>query len=204
MDIIPAKLNQASEIAKIHCQALSGDFLPSLGENFLKIFYETAIGKKDIYTYVVLDKGKIGGFILGTRDSKTFFKNAIFSGFIKLMPILMIQVVKNPGLLKKVFESLFYPSKEIGPKAELVIIAISKKYQSKGLGKKLISVLEDRFIENKILEYKLTVYADKKAVGFYEHLGFKHLSNFKLYDRMWYLYSKKISERTGNANKKGK
>lgn len=195
MDVLPAKLNQASEIAKIHSQALSGDFLPSLGINFLNLFYEAVLDEKDVYGFVCKENKKIVGFVLGTGDSKSFFSKALKNKFFPLSIELLKKVIENPKIVKNIFETLLYPGKDIGPKAELVVIAVLNNYQRKGLGKKLVEALENTFKDNKIPAYKLTVHSDKAAVGFYERLGYRRLSTFNLYSKMWYLYMKSINEK---------
>lgn len=191
--VFPLKKEHALEISKIHVVSLSDDFLPSLGVNFLETFYKGIIGKSGVYGFVDIGSGRIRGFIVGTKNMKIFFKQALKANFLKLFVYLFIKLLKKPSLIKKILETFFYPKKETGPKAELIVVAVSKKWQSQGIGRELIKNLEEKFLQNKINNYKLTVHADKKAVYFYEKLGYQRLSSFNLYDKMWYVYAKKIS-----------
>lgn len=179
-------------IAKIHISALEGDFLPSLGAPFLKAFYKGIIGKPGIYGFAVFEKGGIRGFVVGTNDSGKFFSTALHSNFIKLSLLLLVQILKKPFLIKNVMETFLYPEKDVGVKAELIVIAVEKKYQGKGFGKQLTRALESAFKKNGIRRYKLTVHADKEAVGFYEHLGYSRISQFSLYGKMWFVYEKEV------------
>lgn len=179
-------------IAKIHTSSLAGDFLPSLGFNFLETFYDGVIGKGGVYGFGVFKDGRIRGFVVGTRDSSKFFSLALRSNFVKLSFLLLIKLVKKPSLVRNVVETFLYPKKDAGPKAELVVIAVDKDYQGKGVGKLLIEALESAFRKKGVKHYKLTVHADKKAVGFYEHLGYSRISKFFLYGRMWFVYEKEI------------
>ena len=182
----------ASEIAKIHMQALNGDFLPSLGLNFLKTFYSGVVDKRNVHGFAFRVDGKIYGFVVGTTDSRTFFKEAIKSKFASLLIFLLIGLVKRPANIKNIFETFLYPKKEKGLKAELVVIAVGRRYRGLGIGKKLTKELEKVFVQKNIKKYKVTVHADKAAVNFYEHLGYSRKSSFSLYDKMWYMYEKKI------------
>lgn len=187
-------------ITKIHTSSLAGDFLPSLGFNFLKTFYDGVIGKCGVYGFGVFEDGKIHGFVIGTTDSSKFFSRAIKAHFLKLSLLLTVRLIKNPTLVKNVLETLRYSKKAVGPKAELVVIAVDEDYQGKGVGKLLIEALESAFRKEEIKRYKLTVHADKKAVGFYEHLGYSRRAKFSLYGKIWYIYERKITKEKRRPN----
>ena len=191
--IAETKYIHAPQITSIHISELRGDFLPSLGFNFLQSVYQGVIGRKRIWSFIYIEKGEVGGFIIGTSDMGYFFKEAMRENFLKLAFFLLIKLILNPFLIKNVLETFLYPKKEIGPKAELVVIAVMKKFQGKGIGKKLMLKLEEVFQENKVKNYKVTVHQDKKANSFYEYLNFKRVGEFSLYGKIWYTYEKTIS-----------
>lgn len=190
---MPIKLNKDDSVAinRIHRLALEGDFLPSLGEKFLETLYRGTLEKPGIYGFGVKEKGKVVGFVVGTKGINLFFKEAFKSSLPKLVYYLILRLLTHPRLIKNVLETALYSSKDKGPKAELIVIAVTPAHQGKGYGKELTKSLERAFLEDGIKEYKLTVHRDKKAVGFYEHLGYKRISTFKLYGKIWYVYSKK-------------
>lgn len=192
IEIVHISGEYLNDITKLHIISLKNDFLPSMGFNFLKSLYKGILDKENIYGFVAKDNKKVIGFIIGCKDMADYLKVSLMSNFIELFFYLGLRILKKPQLLINVIETLSYSSKEKGPKAELVIIAIKKKYRGIGLGKKLIQILEKRFKEKKINEYKLTVHADKQAVYFYEKLGYYQFSQFKLYNKIWYVYTKKI------------
>lgn len=192
--------NDSKSISRIHTRALQGDFLPSLGEKFLEALYSGTLEKPGIYGFGVKARGNVVGFVVGAADIKAFFKEAFKSSLLQLIYFLALRLISKPSLIKRVLETVLYSSKDKGPKAELVVIAVDPTHQGKGFGKDLVKSLEQAFAKDEIKEYKLTVHADKKAVGFYEHLGYKRISSFELYDKMWYVYSRK----TGNYAKRAK
>ena len=122
----------------------------------------------------------------------SFLKNILKKRFLEFSLLIAYQIIKNPRLLKNVFETLFYTKRESGPKAELVIIAVDQKHRGQGIGKTLIKALEKIFLENKIREYKLTVIAGKEAVGFYSYLKFRPIGYFNLYGKRWLVLEKNI------------
>lgn len=180
-------------ITRIHINSLKGDFLPSLGKDFLELIYKGVIDAPDIYGFVNSDGDKVTGFVIGTRNMDIFLKTALKKNFIKLSVVMMIQLLKRPGIIKNILETILYSKKESGPAAELVVIAVSKKSQGQGIGKKLVKMLETEFKKIKINKYKLTVYSDKKAIKFYEALNFYKIANFNLYSKEWSVLEKKIN-----------
>ena len=185
-------VRDAKTIAKIHASALKDDFLPSLGINFLTIFYKGLYAIKGVSIFGSKRGTRITGFIVGTDDMSGLFKKILKNNFLTLSWFLFLTVIRKPALIIKIAETFLYPGKEAGPKAELVVIAIQKNYQGKGLGKSLVKELEREFRKNKVKEYKLTVHADKKAVRFYEKLKYKRIGEFMLYGKEWFIYSRKI------------
>jgi len=192
INVTPLKEDHIPDIVKIHSISLKSDFLPSLGNNFLTTLYKSVLKNEDVYGFVTIDQKKIVGFIIGTKNMKKYFSSIFKSNFLKLSFYLSIKLIQKPFLLKNVIETFSYSSKDIGPPAELIVIAVLKKYQNKGIGRMLVEAIEKRFKSEKIKNYKLTVHADKKAVYFYEKLGYHRLSQFNLYNKLWYIYEKKL------------
>lgn len=180
-------------ISDIHINSLKGDFLPSLGKDFLELIYKGVIDSPNIYGFVNSDKGRITGFVIGTKNMDYFLKTALKKNFLKLSIIMILQIIKSPKIIKNILETILYSKKETGPKAELVVIAVSKKSQGRGIGKKLVKMLETTFKKIRIKKYKLTVYSDKKAIKFYKALNFYKIANFNLYSKEWSVLEKKIN-----------
>lgn len=190
--LVRLSAKDSSTVSLIHSKALGGDFLPSLGLNFLTTFYSGILSKREVYGFGFRVGGGIVGFVLGTSDSKGFFKLALKSNFLSLSFYLLVELIKRPWLFKNVLETFLYTSKDKGPNAELVVIAVLDKYQGIGIGKTLAKALEKAFLNDDIAEYKLTVHASKKAVHFYEHLKYERISSFNLYGKLWYVYGKSL------------
>lgn len=189
------KKSDVVSLAKIHLLEFSSDFLPSLGQSFLRLLYSDFLQNKNVSVLVEDLDSQVQGFIVGSRDFRSVFKNIIIKNLIKYMLILIPQVIKNPKLIKNIIETSFYLKKEgiDTPKAELVIIAILKKYQRRGLGRNLTLALEKDFISQKIKTYKVSV--DSKNVianSFYLSLGFIKSHDFYIYNRKFCLLKKYI------------
>ena len=66
-----------SSMVKIHTEALSGDFLPSLGSSFLNLLYSLIYKDKQTLGLVSVKNKRTVGFLIFTTESETFFKKII-------------------------------------------------------------------------------------------------------------------------------
>lgn len=192
--IVRLNPQNAQEVAKLHIKVLPNDFLPNLGLGFLTIMHSGVLSQKGVCGFGYKENGKMIGFIIGVQNSEKLFSGVIKNKIFPLTFCLCFQLIKNPFILKKTLETLLYPKKEKGPKSELVVIGVLEKYQGKGVGRKLVEALEKDFRQKSIKKYKVTFYAEKSAKYFYNRLGFKKISQFMLYNKLWYLYGKHLPQ----------
>lgn len=184
-----------NELARIHLKELHSQFLPMLGNKFLRLLYANFIKNNQTFVYVSERNKSIQGYIVGAKDFNNVFKVIILNNLTQFLYIIFPQILRKPKILINIFETIFYTTKTGVNKneGELVVIVVVKKFRNRGIGKKLISVLEKQFYNQNLTEYKVSVTAkNKSAVSFYESLGFKKLSKFILYGNETYLYKKLI------------
>lgn len=190
-----ANKSDIQALAKIHLQELRFDFLPSLGEKFLLLLYRNLLENKTVYIYVAEQKSNIQGFIVGSKNFNKVFKNILLKNFIQYVMIIIPQLILKPFLCKNVFETIFYVKKEGEdvPEAELIIICVASRYHHKGIGKKLVFLLEKVFYKKNVKNYKVST-TDKNIIAnlFYRSLGFVYHHNFFLYGKKINLYVKQI------------
>ncbi len=75
--------------------------------------------------------------------------------------------------------------------AEVVYMAVKRQYQRHGVGKRLIKLAEDEFLERKINKYYLQVFTDNaKGIAFYKSIGFDVVADIKSGNRNKYLMCK--------------
>lgn len=194
--IVPLQLEHAARVAEIHCAALAGDFLPSLGKEFLTIFYRGVLELEVGFGFVELKEREPVGFVLASSDTSALFKQVMTSRAIPLGLRVIAAVIRRPGLVGNVLETFLYPGKEDVPeKAELVVIGIDAAYRGRGLGRQLVDALNDAFRARRIQSYKVTVLqTNLGANGFYQKLGFKRALEFELYRKKWNLYTHDIQK----------
>lgn len=188
-------INDIPEIVRIHLKALPHDFLPSLGEEFLWHLYHASFDSTNTFIFVCKEDGKVIGFVLGTINFNIFFKDVLRKKWKQFIITLLKQLLQKPSLIFNIFFTFFYSSKEQTKiKAELVIIAVDEFFQGKGIGTKLVEVLEQEFKKLNITNYKLTTLENyHQTRKFYQRLGFKKQNKFTLYKKNWILYTRHLN-----------
>tara|TARA_B100000900_G_scaffold395401_1_gene393752 strand:+ start:5653 stop:6285 length:633 start_codon:yes stop_codon:yes gene_type:complete len=169
--------SEIDAIIDIHRQELSGGFLSSLGNAALDILFSFAAESKHAILLILLDNHtnkKVIGFLLGALDTKKFYMDFIVKKFFIASLILLPKMISFRKI-KKVFETLFYPTKKIHtdlPKSELLDIAILSPYQGQGLAKNLFYGLIELLTKENISSFKITTGESLiNAQKFYEKIG---------------------------------
>jgi len=190
--IISMQREHAARVAELHCAALAGDFLPSLGKGFLTVFYQGVLDLDVGFGFVTVADGQPVGFVLGSADTSVLFKRVIASRAVSLALRAVPAVLRRPALIGNVLETFLYPGKEeaIPHKAELVVIGFDVAYRGRGLGRGLVDALNNALRAQGISSYKVTVLqANQGANAFYRALGFQLALEFELYKKKWNLYT---------------
>jgi ribosomal protein S18 acetylase RimI-like enzyme len=189
--IIPLQREHAASVAELHCAALAGDFLPSLGQGFLTVFYEGVMDLGVGFGFVAAEDGRPVGFVLGSADTSALFKQVVVSRALMLGLHAIPAIIRKPVLVANVLETFLYPGKEgvVPEKAELVVIGFDAAHRGRGLGRGLVNALNDAFRARGVRSYKVTVLQENLgANSFYRALGFQPALEFELYKKKWNLY----------------
>jgi ribosomal protein S18 acetylase RimI-like enzyme len=197
VQIAPMQASHIKGVAEIHAQALAGDFLPSLGLNFLKVFYTAALASGAALGCVALSGDTPIGFVLGSPDMSILFRKVIRGAPLQLAREAIPAILRRPALLLKVAETFLYPSREpsMDVEAELAVIAVKPEFRNQGLGLALIEALNAEFKERKIWAYKVTVLQSNQGANrFYARFGFQRAGEFRLYHQSWNLYVYSLPE----------
>lgn len=213
--ILPMRMCHIPEVAGLHAQALAGDFLPGLGEGFLRVLYRSILEGNLGFGWVCLQNAadiehpadteypvdrvppKVVGFVVGCEDTSRLFRQAIARAWLQLGWSVLQSLVRRPALVGRILETFFYPGKEnngLG-KAELLVIAVDRENRGRGIGDALIQALNRTFWEKGIQSYKLTVLQSNQGANrFYHRLGFKMVGTFNLYGKDWNQYRFEIKQ----------
>jgi len=182
-------------VSEIDVKARAGDFLPSLGERFLRTLYAGLIGSRRGLGYVYLQGEQVVGFIIGSFDTKGLFREVLWKRGTILGLHLLVKIFKKPSFIKNTIQTFRYPRKEshTPQKAELIVIGVDERFRGRGIGEKLIRALNQAFLVEGISSYKVTVNKKNESANkFYQRLNFKYQYTFSMYGREWNLYTCQI------------
>ena len=98
--IVPMQRSHAEAVARLHADALSDDFLPSLGVNFLRVFYEGALDQRVAFGFVYLQDQVPRGFVLGCLDMHVLFRHVLISRMFALGLAAIPSILRHPLLLQ--------------------------------------------------------------------------------------------------------
>lgn len=176
-----------SQVARIHKQELSG-FLPELGEEFLKKFYQVSLDIPEMFTLVEKENEQVLGFVSGIESAKGLYKKVILKNPIGFGSLFLRYFITHPKKIVKMAKILSYPGfSDDSP--ELLTIAVKKDYQKRGIGKNLFRKTVEEFTKRKIKKFKISVYDRLTANGFYKKIGCKFENSFNFLGEKMNYYS---------------
>lgn len=183
------------ELANLHLSEFKGDFLPSLGIEFLtQLYYDLYTNNRSVFI-VEINKHKIVGYIIGVYKASNLISSIIRRRFLRYSLLLIPIVLKNPKLIFTILETFQYTKKNDIPSSdtELLVIAVIKQHRRNNIGSKLLRLLEKRFIRHNVREYRVSVNASNKiAQSFYQKNNFKKRREFTMYQKKWHVYIKTL------------
>lgn len=186
-------------IAMIHKEAIPLGFLSRLGTGFLSSLYRAITFTKGCTVIVALDKeDRVCGFVSGTVNISSMYRRILLNYWHRFFFHILWKLI-NPLVIKRIFETLFYPKKEMSKDhgnrvspAELLSIAVTEEARGKGVGKGLVDKL-DRFYRDtsNISEYYVVTYSgDERSNSFYKRRGFDFVRAFDHHDNVMHEYKK--------------
>ncbi len=177
-----ATKEDALPIAKIHQTEISGGFLSSLSPAFLKLFYIALMESGFSFCVVAKESDQVVGFVSGVVNMNKFYRYFLTHYFFQSFVILLPKVFFS---LRKIIESLLYPKKEASlPQAELLVIAIQKEFQGRGLGSQLLSAFATEMKKRNVTVFKVVVGETlPQAIRFYEKNNFVFIKNISIHGK---------------------
>lgn len=184
-------VNFALQSAKLHLEGMPNDFLPQFGIDFLTILHQTMITSNKVLSFGYFTKNKeLVGIIFATINRKEFMHRTIMRSGRFLLPLVLKKVLTKPILILNILETLSYGSKIANrPKAEVIVLSITKAQRNLGIGSKLILHLKKQFIKKGIRTFDVgTTSTNITANNFYKKHGGQYIKSFPIYGRKWHLY----------------
>ena len=140
-------ITNANYVCNIYTKGLSGDVFPNFGKKFLIKFIRFITNDNEGAIIISRNKSKIVGFLI------LRFKPINIKGLINLINlnsliIFFFNSILNPLIFFRLIFQIFRNVQIPRSCAEIFIFVVSKKFQSSGIGSKLINKAEFLSYEN--------------------------------------------------------
>ncbi len=180
------KAGDIDQVVNIHLSQLPG-FLSRLGKNFLTKYYQSSLNTLEIFTLVEINDEKISGFATGAVRLKGLIFKIISQDIIGFISLFLNMFFTHPFLLLGTVKTLAYPgfSQDV---PELLTIAVKKKYQKRGIGKKLFQEIKKEFHKRGVKNFQVSMYQKLPAAKFYEKMGCHRTGTFTFQSELMNYY----------------
>ena len=175
------------KMVQVHIASFPSFFLTKLGPSFLKEYYKSVGNMSDgIILGAYGDNRELLGFCAATTRCSGFNKRLLIRNCIGMGWQALHLLFTNFGSLVHLAKNLTKKSdkqEDSGEYAELLSIAVSPQLQGKGIGKALLSALEEEIIRRGVYENSLTTDAlnNDATVAFYKSAGYNVFYEFTTY-----------------------
>lgn len=198
MIIRVATTEDVPQIVKIHMNAFEGFFLTTLGRSFLSFYYKAFVNSKDGIVLCAVADNEVYGFAAATKQCKGYNSNLIRTNLMSFVGLAIKLLFTRPSALVRLAKNISKKSDVIDDPedyAELYSIGVAENAQGKGIGKKLLTKIEDKMKCEGVEKVSLTTdfYNNESAIAFYRTMGYETLYEFISYpDRKMYRFIKKL------------
>lgn len=176
MIITNMERKHARDVAALHISGISEGFISSLGIDFVTALYEAISECEFGFGYVAKKDEEVLGFSSFTTNLGVLYKSIILKSGFKL-GFKLIWKLLSLRMIKKVFETLFYPSriKKMNlPSAEFLSMVVAEKARGKGLASRLMQSGFDECARRGMEKIKIFAAVEIKPINkMYEKYGFK-------------------------------
>ena len=172
----PMTTAHAKAAARLHRGRIPTGFLSKLGSLFLRQLYAAIPSSPSGFGFVWQDpSGEVLGFITCAESTGRLYKQSLKRRGL-LMALPLVKFVLRPSFIKRMLETLRYPS-EVSqelPQAEVLSIAVARHAAGKGVGKALMSAALEGLTRRGIDNVKVAcAAANDVANAFYRRCGFE-------------------------------
>ena len=187
MEIKNVSISEVKKVVRIHKDSFKYFFLTTLGASFLESYYTILLKDKGTTFVGCYIDDNLVAFCSIANHSNGFNKRLIKSNIFDFIIISLKLFLTKPGSLIRLMKNLDKNSSidDKGEYCEILSIAVSESDQGKGIGKKILSFVEEKLKKDKYNKLSLTTdfYNNEDVLNFYKKNGYKVLSEFYTYPK---------------------
>jgi GNAT superfamily N-acetyltransferase len=188
----------AAEIAGLHYMAFKDFFLTSLGERFLKAFYEAVLSHPLGIGIGIYAEDKLIGFAVGAKKGTGFYKSLVYKKGLSLALAALPRLIVSPSKVNRLLTPLL-GSEEVLYKdlPVLLSICVSDAHGASGIGRQLLRGFESELLKHSCHEVVLTTDSQNNDYvnRFYVSNGYKQVQTFFQGTREMNLYYRKLENK---------
>lgn len=188
-DVGKAEAADIPALAAIHAEALPDDFLPSLGERFLReVYYPAALMSPHAQTLVARHKGQAAGFVTVAHDTAAFLPSVIGGRRGEIALEVAKAALRSVTVVRHSVEiALSIATARPDPiNGEIVLIAVAPTWQGKGAGRLLIQAALDGLTAAGVPQCRTkTLASNADVIRLYERMGWSIRDRFTLIGRRY-------------------
>ena len=173
-----------NQLARIHREEIKEGFLSTLGVPFLRRLYHALVRSQYACVIAAVGDEQILGFICGSWNTGRIYREFLTRWGLLAAPVLLPKLLTF-ARLRKVLETLFYPSRAENqdfPREEILNFCVTAACQRKGVGKRLFFALMEEFRRRGVQAVKIvTGEGQKSARAFYESLGMSQAGEISIH-----------------------
>lgn len=186
IEVRPVASKSIGSLINIHLEAFEGFFLTELGKDFLFTYYNAVRDNDRGVLLGCFENDVLLGFCAATSLSASFNTYIVKKNFFQFAKRGISILCRNSRALVRLLKNFTKsnPSvSDVGNYAELLSIGVSPTAQGKGVGKLLLSDLEEVLREKGVKQLSLTTdfHDNDKTLKFYQAMNYKIMYDFIAY-----------------------
>lgn len=168
-------------VVEVHMKSFKGFFLTFLGRPFLRLYYEGILRSPDGISLVSSADREVVGFVVGFKNPRGVYRRLLRKDWFRFATASLWGILRRPRTILRLLRAFVKPFETPGREAvELSSVAVSPKYQGKGIAKALVETFigEARKTESEYLYLTTDAMNNERARRFYERMGFQLTRTF--------------------------
>jgi ribosomal protein S18 acetylase RimI-like enzyme len=176
------KPDDCDAAVSIHIRSFQGFFLTFLGPNFLSLLYRSIVSDSSGVAFVVEEKNKIVGFVVGSTQPSGLYKRLLKKHLVAFFLSSVGAFLRKPAIFPRLIRAFTISGQQLPAEncATLMSIAVDPTCQGKGIGKLLVKAFlsEAQLRGSHYVNLTTDVVNNESANIFYQSLGFELFRNF--------------------------
>lgn len=184
--IRPMQFRDAARVAELHEAAMGRSLWARLGRAFLTELYKALVDSPFFLGFVYVEDGEVQGFIAGSVDTATLYRDLLRRRFMFLGPAAALGVLRHPAVALRLLETARYFGKSGADdvKAESLFCSFVPELRGKRVSGHVNKVLFDELRARGHERVKITTEADNEgAIRQLQSWDFAEVGRFRFYGK---------------------